>query len=109
MQAQPSPDAILQTGLAFWASKTLLSAIELGVFTQLARGPADLAGLRDALGLHPRSARDFFDALVALGFLVRTDGVLPPRPTCSSIAPSRRTWAASWRWPTPACIRSGAA
>ncbi|MGN2248044.1 methyltransferase [Frateuria sp. GZRR35] len=75
MQAQPSPDAILQTGLAFWASKTLLSAIELGVFTQLARGPTDLVGLRDALGLHPRSARDFFDALVALGFLVRTDGV----------------------------------
>ncbi|MGN2244693.1 methyltransferase [Frateuria sp. GZRR33] len=75
MQAQPSPDAILQTGLAFWASKTLLSAIELGVFTQLARGPTDLVGLREALGLHPRSARDFLDALVALGFLARTDGM----------------------------------
>jgi hypothetical protein len=74
MQAQPSPDAILQTGLAFWASKTLLSAIELGVFTELARGPAELPALRDALGLHPRSARDFLDALVALGFLARTDG-----------------------------------
>jgi precorrin-6B methylase 2 len=74
MQAQPSPDAILQTGLAFWASKTLLSAIELGVFTHLARGPAELPALRDALGLHPRSARDFFDALVALGFLTRTEG-----------------------------------
>jgi hypothetical protein len=75
MQAQPSPDAILQTGLAFWASKTLLSAIELGVFTRLARGPAELPALRDALGLHARSARDFFDALVALGFLARTEGV----------------------------------
>jgi len=75
MQAQPSPDAILQTGLAFWASKTVLSAIELGVFTRLARGPMELPALRDALGLHPRSARDFFDALVALGFLARTDGV----------------------------------
>ena len=74
MQAQPTPDAILQTGLAFWASKTLLSAIELGVFTELARGPADLGALRDALGLHPRAAADFLDALVALGFLSRTDG-----------------------------------
>lgn len=74
MQAQPSPDAILQTGLAFWASKTLLSAIELGVFSRLARGPAELPTLRDALGLHPRSAHDFFDALVALGFLTRTEG-----------------------------------
>ena len=74
MQAQPSPDAILQTGLAFWASKTLLSAIELGVFTELAHGPEALPMVRDTLGLHPRAARDFLDALVALGFLERTDG-----------------------------------
>ena len=26
---QPTPDHILQTGLAFWASKTLLSAVEI--------------------------------------------------------------------------------
>lgn len=74
MQAQPTPDAILQAGLAFWASKTLLSAIELGLFTELARGPAELDVLRGALGLHPRAAHDFLDALVALGFLTRTDG-----------------------------------
>jgi hypothetical protein len=74
MQAQPTPDTILQTGLAFWASKTLLSAIELGVFTVLADGPMELPMARDALGLHPRSDRDFLDALVALGFLTRTDG-----------------------------------
>jgi hypothetical protein len=67
----PTPDAILQTGLAFWPAKTLLSAIELGVFTELAGGPDTLEGLRTRLGLHPRSARDFFDTLVALGFLVR--------------------------------------
>jgi hypothetical protein len=74
MQAQATPDTILQTGLAFWASKTLLSAIELGVFTELARGPLELESLREALGLHPRAARDFLDALVALGFLARTEG-----------------------------------
>ena len=33
MHDQPDPGKILQTGLAFWASKTLLSAVELGVFT----------------------------------------------------------------------------
>src|SRR6187399_2758782 len=69
-----SPDKILQTGFAFWPSKTLLSAIELGVFTELAKEPKDLETLRTTLGLHPRSARDFFDTLVALGFLTRTDG-----------------------------------
>jgi hypothetical protein len=39
LQAPPSPDAILQLGLAFWGSKTLLSAVELDLFTELAMGP----------------------------------------------------------------------
>ena len=75
-QAPPvTPDAIMQLGLGFWGSKTLLSAIELGVFTELAAaGPLDLEKLRERLGLHERSTRDFFDALVALGMLEREDG-----------------------------------
>jgi precorrin-6B methylase 2 len=68
----PSPEKILQTGLAFWASKTLLSAIEMGVFTELAHGAQPFETLRGRLGLHPRSALDFLDTLVALGFLTRT-------------------------------------
>ncbi|MES2924809.1 MAG: methyltransferase [Verrucomicrobiota bacterium] len=71
----PTPDHILQTGMAFWASKTLLSAVEMEVFTDLAKHPADLATLQGRLGLHPRSAADFLDALVALGFLLRDDGI----------------------------------
>jgi hypothetical protein len=67
-----SPERILQTGLAFWASKTLLSAIEIGVFTELAHGSQPYETLSGRLGLHPRSSRDFLDALVALGFLSRT-------------------------------------
>ena len=66
-----SPDRILQTGLAFWPAKTLLSAIELGVFTELARGAVPFDVLSGRLGLHRRSARDFLDTLVALGFLTR--------------------------------------
>src|SRR5579863_7922711 len=71
----PSPDHILQTGLAFWASKTLLSAVEMEAFTELAKHPEDLGTLSGRWGLHPRGARDFFDALVALGFLQRENGV----------------------------------
>lgn len=63
---------IMQLGTGFWGSKTLLSAIELGLFTELAKGPLDAAVLTKRLQLHPRSARDFFDALVALGMLKRT-------------------------------------
>jgi hypothetical protein len=69
--SQPDPGQILQTGFAFWASKTLLSAVELEVFTELARHPANVDTLQGRLGLHPRSARDFFDTLVATGFLTR--------------------------------------
>ncbi len=69
-----APDKILQLGLGFWGSKTLLSAVELGVFTELGRGPLNAETLRARLNLHPRGADDFFDALVALGMLERKDG-----------------------------------
>lgn len=70
-----TPDAILQVGFAWWGSKTLLSAVELGLFSELAAsGPLTEDELRALLGLHPRAARDFLDALVALGFLAREDG-----------------------------------
>jgi hypothetical protein len=72
---QLSPDHIMQVGLGFWASKALLSAIEMELFTLLSGHPQDLDTLRRRVGLHPRSARDFLDALVALGFLERNDDV----------------------------------
>jgi Dimerisation domain/O-methyltransferase domain len=65
---------IFNLGLGFWASKTLLSAVELGLFTELAKGPAYLGDLSRRLGLPDRSARDFLDALVALKMLDRQDG-----------------------------------
>ena len=73
--AQVTPEPIMQLGFGFWGSKALLSAIELGVFSELAdAGALDGEALRERLGVHPRSATDFFDALVALGMLEREDG-----------------------------------
>ena len=71
---EPQPDYILQVGLGFWASKTLFSAVEMELFTELAKHPEDLETLQGRLGLHPRSARDFLDALVSLQFLERRGG-----------------------------------
>jgi len=66
---------ILRLGTGFWGSKALMSAVELGVFTELAQsGPLDLIELSVRLGLHPRGARDFLDALVALKLLARGIG-----------------------------------
>ena len=65
----------MQVGLGFWASKTLLSAVELDVFSTLAKAPADLPTIQRKLALHQRSARDFLDALVALKLLERSNGI----------------------------------
>ena len=74
MSEHPTPDLILQTGLAFWPSKVLLSAVEMELFTDLAKGPQSLESIQGRIGLHPRSSRDFLDTLVALGFLLRANG-----------------------------------
>ena len=71
MNQPPAPDAILQTAFGFWNSKVLLSAVELGLFTALARRRLTGAELGKELGLHPRGIADFLDALVAMKFLER--------------------------------------
>jgi SAM-dependent methyltransferase len=64
--------------MGFWPSKTVLSAVELELFTQL--GTESMTGeeIGERLGLHPRAIYDFLDTLVALRFLERdgngTDG-----------------------------------
>jgi len=94
-----TPEHIMQVGLGFWASKTLLSAVELGVFSTLADAPADLPTLQRKLALHQRSARDFVDALVALKLLDRENGVYSntvdtdlfldrAKPSCGSLCRS---------------------
>lgn len=67
----PDPGHILQVGLGFFGSRALLSAVELELFTVLARRALTGEELRAALGLAPRAVPDFPDALVALRFLER--------------------------------------
>lgn len=66
-----SPSKIIETGMGFWASKTLLTAVNLGLFTLLAKGPLSAAEIQEHLELQNRGLYDFLDALVALGFLKR--------------------------------------
>ena len=71
-----SPARIMEVGMAFWQAKVLLSAVELGLFTELGANSMTGPALQGALRLHARANPDFFDALVALGFLDR-DGTGP--------------------------------
>jgi hypothetical protein len=79
-QTSLTPERIMQLGLGFWGSKALLSAIELGLFTELANSPLNADELTARLKLHQRSARDFYDALVALGMLERDGGLYRNAP-----------------------------
>ena len=71
MNSDLTPARILETATAFWPAKVLLSAVELGIFTELARQPLDNGALAAALGIRADRSADFFDALVAMGFLDR--------------------------------------
>jgi hypothetical protein len=73
LTALPPAAHIFEIGLGFRASKVLFSAIELDIFTILARAPLPLAALSKLAGIAERGARDFFDSLVALGLLTRDD------------------------------------
>jgi O-methyltransferase domain/Dimerisation domain len=74
MSEQVDPSHIMEVGMGFWASKTLLSAVELELFTKLGEEPMTGPQIAEALGLHARAIPDFPDALVALGLLDREDG-----------------------------------
>src|SRR3982750_231761 len=65
------PGRLMQIGTGFMASKTLLSAVELELFTKLGAGALTGEELRDSLGLDARAVPSFPAALVALGLLAR--------------------------------------
>ena len=67
-----TPARILEIGMGFWPSKLLLSAVELGLFSLLAKGSKTSVEIERSMKLHPRATDDFLDALVAIGMLERT-------------------------------------
>ena len=114
-QTQLDPSHIMQVGMGFWPSKTVLSAVELELFTRLGDDAMTGEEIGERLGLHPardlRLPRHARRAAVpgagrrrerwALSQHRRERGV--PRQDAA-----RPTSAASWRWPTRGCIASGA-
>src|SRR5215212_1315950 len=73
MSAQVDPSHIMQVGMGFWGSKTLLSAVELDLFTKLGSDGMTAEQIAKDLDLDDRAVPDFPDALVALELLDRED------------------------------------
>jgi hypothetical protein len=68
---EPSAERLFELGVGFMASRTFLTAVEFGLFSELAAQPLDAEEIARRCRLHPRSLRDFLDALVAMGLLER--------------------------------------
>jgi len=73
---RPDPGKIMQIGMGFMASKVLLVAVKLQLFTLLSAGSLSGKQIKENLGLQTtdRHVYDWLDALVSLGFLQR-DGL----------------------------------
>jgi hypothetical protein len=69
----PNPAKILELGTGFWGAKVLLTAVEIDLFSALARQPLDITEIREQLNLHPRALPDFLGALCTEGLLVLRD------------------------------------
>ncbi|MFI9256714.1 methyltransferase [Streptomyces sioyaensis] len=73
-QAGATAEPLLQMAADFYKWRTVLFAVELGLFTALLHTPMTPAGVCDRFGIGRRGAADFLDSLVSVGLLERADG-----------------------------------
>ena len=125
-EPEPDPDDVLELFLGFWISRTVMAAVELGVFDLLGRqigdapppggsgraagpggGGLTLDEARAALGLGERPARAVLDTCVSVGLLDKTDGryrnsPLGARYLAAGSPYSLRNYVLDERWCWPA-------
>ena len=68
-----TPSKIMQIGMGFWASKAMLTAVKLALYTMLAPRSLSEKQIKEKLGFNcsDRHVYDWLDTLVSLGFLER--------------------------------------
>ncbi len=93
--AKPDPTIVLSLLEAFRRSKTMFSAVSLGVFDSLESGPTTVGTLAHALGVNAGALERLLDACVGLELLCRNGEHYANTPTASSYltarSPSRMT------------------
>jgi precorrin-6B methylase 2 len=98
---------VLQLFLGFWISRSVMAAVQLGVFEALGAGQApgglDLEQAQGVLGLPARPARALLDTCVATGLLEKEDGryrnsLLADRYLAADSEYSLRNYVLDERW-----------
>ena len=102
-----TPDAVLELFLSFWVSRTVMAAVEMGVFDVLAGTGLSEEEAAERLGIRARPARGLFDTCVAVGLLERSDGSIRSTPAAerylaSDSEYSIRNYVLDERWCWPA-------
>ncbi len=88
--SEPRPDHILQVGTASGPPRPCSAPSNSSSSPNSPNTPKPSTELSARLGLHPRSARDFLDALVALNFLERRDGIYYNTPSTDLFLDKRK-------------------
>ncbi len=101
------PDAILDLFLSFWVARTVMAAVEMGVFDLLTGSGLSEHEAATTLGLKGRPARGLFDTCVAVGLLARTGDHIHATPAAerflsSGSEYSLRNYVLDERWCWPA-------
>src|SRR6266853_2470051 len=64
-----SPAAIMEDLTGAWRSQVLVAAVELDVFSRIAKGKRTVKEIAEAAGASPRGLARLLDALTAIGYL----------------------------------------
>ena len=80
------PDRIQEMMTGFWVSKVLFTGVELGIFDELANGPASAEVLAYRLRVHPEALGRLLNALVAMELLQHDVGRYRNTPEARSWA-----------------------
>ncbi|WP_329145234.1 acetylserotonin O-methyltransferase [Streptomyces sp. NBC_01456] len=82
-QAGATAEPLLQMAADFYKWRTVLFAVELGLFTALLDTEMTPGEVCDRFGIDRRGAGDFLDALVSVGLLERADGAYRAAPVAA--------------------------
>jgi hypothetical protein len=84
MSDQVSPDPVFQMLTGFLASKTLMTAVEMNIFTKLDGRQVTMQEFEQLLQLQSRPAQVFASALVSIGLLEVKNGKFSNSPVAAT-------------------------
>ena len=88
-----SPAMIMEDLTGAWRARTLVAAVELDVFSQIAAGKRTVKEIAAAAGASPRGMASLLDALTAIGYLRKAGSRYSLQPVSAAfLVPGRKAY-----------------